>query len=65
MSDTFRLLTSIPWFAWIAIVAIISGCVSGVVKMRYQHLERLEMIRQGMNPDAPAGSTKPLGMRDF
>jgi len=57
-SETFHFLNGIPWFAWIAIVAIISGSLADVMKRRYRHLERLEMIRQGMNPD----SDKPAGV---
>jgi hypothetical protein len=50
-------LSVFPWWAWIPIVAIVCGCISGVVKMRYNHLERIEMIRHGMSP---AGG-KPAG----
>ena len=50
-SDVVNLLSGIPWFAWIAIVAIVSSSIGGIAKMRYKHLERIEMIRQGMNPD--------------
>ena len=44
------LLLSLPWYAWIAIVAIIGGTVSTVVKARYRHVQRMELIRQGMDP---------------
>ena len=52
-----EVLEVFPWWAWIPIVAMVCGSISGVVKMRYSHLERIEMIRQGMNPDGgkPAG----------
>ena len=47
-------------WVWVAIVAIISGCINGIVKMRYQHAERMEMIRHGINPDFDGGkSTVP------
>jgi uncharacterized membrane protein (DUF106 family) len=46
-------LHSMPWFAWVAIVAIISGSVTTIVKDRIRHRERMEMIRMGMHPDAP------------
>lgn len=58
--EVFHQLGAIPWFAWISIVVIISGSIGGIVKMRYQHLERIEKIRQGMNPDAG----KPGGVDD-
>jgi uncharacterized membrane protein len=44
------LLKGIPWFAWIAIVAIIGGTISSVVKARYRHVQRMEMINKGMDP---------------
>jgi hypothetical protein len=51
-SDMVTLLTAIPWWAWIAIVAIVSGSITGIVKMRHEHAERMAMIQQGINPDA-------------
>ena len=54
------LLQAMPWWAWISIVVIISGAVTQVVKMQHAHAERMEMIRQGMNPDGG----KPAGPRD-
>ncbi len=44
-------LIGIPWFAWIPIIAIICGAITKVVSMSHEHSERLEMIRQGMDPD--------------
>jgi hypothetical protein len=52
----------LPWFAWIAIVAIVSGCVTGIITTLIQHRERMAMIQMGMHPDAkpPAeGESKP------
>jgi hypothetical protein len=51
-SELFHWLCGMPWFGWIALVAIVSGSIAGVMKTRYQHLERMEMIRHGVNPDA-------------
>jgi hypothetical protein len=60
--------STIPWFAWIAIVAIVGGVVSGVItkltKTLCVHRERMAMIRMGMHPDAhqqvaPDPSEKP------
>ncbi len=45
-------LAYIPWFAWIPIVAIVCGTVSGIMKMSMCHKERMAMIQQGMHPDA-------------
>ena len=52
MNGVVSILTALPWFAWIPIVAIISGTVGTVTKMIITHNERMAMIRQGMNPDA-------------
>lgn len=41
-----------PWFGWIAIVAIVSGAVQAIVKSMITHRERMAMIGQGMYPDA-------------
>ena len=57
-SELFHWLSGMPWFGWVAIVAIVSGCITGIVKMRYQHAERMEMIRHGINPDFDGG--KPI-----
>ena len=56
-TETMHVLTAIPWFGWVAIVAMICGCVSGAIQQRCRHAERMEMIRQGLNPDGgkPAG----------
>ena len=58
-------LDGIPWFGWIAIVAIVCGFISGLAKIGCRHRERIEMIRHGMYPDVPVGQTKPVGERDF
>jgi hypothetical protein len=64
MSDDLSFLTAIPWFGWVAIVAIVCGCISGIVQMKFRHRERIEMIRQGMNPDA-GPDAKPAGHREL
>ncbi len=57
MQHVMPILNSIPWFAWIPIVAIICGTIGGVVKSITVHKERMAMIRMGMHPDAK--SEKP------
>lgn len=52
MESVISSLAFIPWFGWIAIVAIISGTVSGIMKMSMCHRERMAMIQQGMHPDS-------------
>lgn len=49
--DPARLIQSLPWFGWVAIVAIVMGGVNGVVSALARHRERMAMIRQGMHPD--------------
>ena len=49
--------SSIPWFAWIAIVAIVCGTIQCLAKTSMRHKERIAMIRMGMHPDL--GVEKP------
>lgn len=51
---TVALFQHIPWFAWVAMLAIAGGMVSGIVKMIIVHRERMAMIHRGIDPDAPA-----------
>jgi hypothetical protein len=46
------MFNTIPWFAWIPIVAIICGTISSVIHSIHKHNERMAMIRMGMHPDA-------------
>ena len=46
-------LAGLPWFAWIAIIGILSGAVSKVAKRLIVHRERMAMIQMGMHPDRP------------
>jgi hypothetical protein len=52
MSNVQTVFDAMPWYAWIAIVAIVSGTISGIVKMLVTHKERMTMIQHGMHPDA-------------
>ncbi len=54
MQPIESILTTIPWFAWIPIVAIICGTIGSVVNACHRHTERMAMIRMGMHPDAKA-----------
>lgn len=42
-----------PWFAWIALAAIVCSTFSVAVKMIIVHRERMAMIRSGIDPDSP------------
>jgi hypothetical protein len=50
MSQALSFCESIPWYAWIPIVAIICGTVVKVINMQHRHVERLAMIQHGMDP---------------
>jgi hypothetical protein len=52
MESAVPILATLPWFAWIAIVAILSGTVGGILKTLIIHRERMAMIRQGLHPDS-------------
>ena len=60
VSESVHLFQSLPWYAWISIVVILSSCFADVMRRRYRHMERIEMIRQGMNPE----SHKPQGVEE-
>ena len=69
MQQTMSILSSMPWYARIAIVAIICGTVSKVIAMSHRHRERMMMIQVGMRPDESAdphacGYVKPATTRD-
>jgi hypothetical protein len=49
-----QFLIGIPWFAWIAIVAIVCESTAKIVKNSQRHFERMALIRMGLHPDAPA-----------
>lgn len=59
MDEILDILRTLPWFAWIAIVGILCGTISSVLKMKIQHQERMAMIQQGMHPDYPVGKKRP------
>jgi uncharacterized membrane protein HdeD (DUF308 family) len=46
----WNFLSHIPWYAWIAIVVLVGGIIRQVVSMSHKHQERMEMIRQGIDP---------------
>ncbi len=55
--DLFQWLSTIPWFGWVAVTAIVCGSLSSIFQQYFRHAERIEMIRQGMNPDLVADSS--------
>jgi hypothetical protein len=53
MTSAVSVLNAMPWFAWIAIVAIVCGTIGDLLKRSISHRERMAMIQRGINPDAP------------
>lgn len=56
METLERILIGMPWFGWIAIAGILSGCVKGVIHMTHEHEERMERIRLGLAADGSEDS---------
>ena len=54
VATTMAFFQYLPWFAWVAMLAIASGAVSGIARMLIVHRERMAMIHRGMDPDAPS-----------
>ena len=52
MTSLVSILNTLPWFAWIAIVAIVCGTIDDLLKRSIKHRERMALIERGMNPDA-------------
>ncbi len=53
MITVTEFVSVLPWYAWVAIIAIVFGVGSGVIQTILKHRERMEMIRQGIHPDRP------------
>ena len=45
-----QFLSSLPWYAWVGIVAILAGAFQSVVKSIHRHEQKMAMIKQGMDP---------------
>ena len=44
----------IPWFAWIAIIAILGGTATGITRLMISHRERMAEIEQKRPGDLDA-----------
>ena len=52
--DGFRdVMRSLPWFAWVGIVAILAAATKSIIRSFLEHEQRMAMIKQGMHPGAP------------
>ena len=52
MEALAELIGKLPWFAWVAIVAILGGTATSIVTARMRHTERMAMIDAGLDPDS-------------
>lgn len=52
MEAVWNSIGHIPWYGWIGIVVLVGGIIRSVTAMNHRHKERIEMIRQGMDPNA-------------
>lgn len=52
MEALANVLDKLPWFAWVAITAIVGGSVSSIFAARFRHAERMAMIAQGIDPSS-------------
>ena len=52
MEELANVLDKLPWFAWVAIVAIIGSSISSVFIARFRHAERMAMIANGLDPSS-------------
>ena len=50
-----------PWFGWVAIVAILGGSLNGLFATVAKHRERMAMLQIGLHPDAPAPKADSTG----
>ena len=48
--NAWTFLSTIPWWAWIPILAVVGGTVRSIFAINHKHKERMEMIRNGMDP---------------
>ena len=50
MDRFFDYLYAIPWYALVALCAIIGGTIANIVRSRHRHVERMELIKRGKDP---------------
>jgi hypothetical protein len=53
MDTVIELLEAIPFWGWITLIVIGSVAIEGIVKVRrmqIKHVERMEKIKQGIDP---------------
>ena len=50
MDGVRDVLTALPWWGWVAIIGTVGIVIRQLVQMSHKHSERIEMIRQGMDP---------------
>ncbi|MHC5064346.1 MAG: hypothetical protein ACYTG5_10275 [Planctomycetota bacterium] len=50
MDSVWESISRLPWYAWVAIVAIVCGTINAMMRRSHAHTERMAMIKQGMDP---------------
>ena len=55
MDSIQEFMSSLPWYAWVAIIAIIGGTISSITRANHTHQQRMAMIKQGMDPSKRGG----------
>jgi hypothetical protein len=60
MDNFWSFRHTIPWFAWVAIVAIVGGCATSVAKVIATHRERMAKIDHGIDPDDSSLNRPPV-----
>ena len=52
MEEFKEVVAAMPWYGWIALVAVLGGTVISLVTASQRHQERMEKIKKGIDPDA-------------
>ena len=52
MGTVADILRDIPWYGWVAIVAILGGIARSVIASTQRHEQRMEMIKRGIDPSS-------------
>ena len=50
MGTFAEILQGIPWYGWVAIVAILAGATRSIIAQTHSHEQRMEMIKRGLDP---------------
>jgi hypothetical protein len=51
-----KFVDGMPWYGWVPIVGMVTGGVVSIVLGSLKHAERMERLRQGLDPDRDGDS---------